>query len=258
MRRRETSRRSSVGLRVLLVLFFCAGIAFLGLLAGGEHRLAGARGGGDPMAGFFSLAMPRYPAAEEIPAGPSRVGGSRVKMAYFVTEDEPAKVAAYYAGAWRQKLFFVRHDVTHRGGFVSAIDAESQLVYQVMLQVEGNKTLVFPSETALPGRAAQTDEPPPLPLPLGSHVLLTSGSRETVGDARVNLSVNEEGLEKNLAHFEREARGAGWGLEGKPGSGAMAPGHHMLVFRKGDRELTVDLGVIAGKRVRVHLMEVAP
>jgi hypothetical protein len=139
---------------------------------------------------------------------------------------------------------------------VSAIDAERALVYQVLIQVQGKRTLVFPSETAVPGGAARTDQPPPLPLFADSRVLLTLGSREGAGEARIHLSVNDGGLEANLAHFEREARAAGWQLEGKPGGSSIGAGHHMLVFRKQDRELTIDLSLIAGKRVRVHLLEV--
>jgi len=247
-------------LRVPLVLFFCAGIAFLGLLAGGEHRLAGARGGGDPMAGFFSAGMPRYPGAEEIPAGgANRVGSSRMKMATFVSEDEPSKVAGYYAAAWRARRFYVREDVTHRGGFVSAIDAEARLVYQVLLQLEGRRTVVFTSETALPAGAGRADEPPSLPLPPESRVLLTLGSQENAREARMHLSTNEAGLPANLHHFQREARAAGWQLEGRPAADQLDRldrGHQMLIFRRADRELTVDLSVVSGKRVRVHLLEV--
>jgi hypothetical protein len=265
MEERKSSTRPRRLTRLLLGLIYFAGMGSLVLLADGERRLASARGGGDPMAGYFSAGMPRYPGAEEIPAGgASRVGQARLKMAFFATEDDPDKVARHYAAAWRARRFFVREDVTHRGGFVSAIDAASGLVYQVLLQISPgsdgrSRTLVFPSETALPGRAADVQTPPPLPLLVNSRVLLTLQSREGGHRSLMHLSVNEGGLEENLAHLQREAQAAGWQREkGATASGAAAafgPGHHMLIFRKPERELTIDLSVAAGKQVRVHQLE---
>ena len=111
-------------------------------------------------------------------------------------------------------------------------------------------------EQADAGAAGKTDDPPPLPLFAESRTLLTLGNSESAHEASVHLSVNDGGLEANLVHYQREARARGWQTDGKPGSSRVGPGHHMLLYRKASRELTLDLSIISGKRVRVHMLEV--
>lgn len=101
MSQRERSPRP---LRVLLVLFFCAGIATLGLLGGGEQRSADALLGRDPLAGYYPPEMPRYPRVQEVPAGGrGEVAGSRLRMSTFTTTDEPDRVADFYVRFWRAR-----------------------------------------------------------------------------------------------------------------------------------------------------------
>jgi hypothetical protein len=251
-------RGLAAGGRALAVLFIAAGIAFLGLLAGGEHRTARARSGGDPMAGYYGEEMPRYPGAEEVPAGPSsRVGGARVRMSYFSTEDSPRKVGRFYADNWRARRLFVREDVTHIGGVVSGIDQANKKVYQVLLAVRGKRTAVFPSVTSTPLSALEpSGEVPPVPLFPGSRATLDLGSDEGENRARVFLSVNDGTLAENEAHYARELRARGYLPENKKQPEEMPEDSRILLFRKEGSEVTVSLAALGKKGVRVHLVEV--
>ncbi len=254
---RARARKREPAARVLLVLFLCAGIATLGLLGGGEHKLAGARRGSDPMAGFFGPDMPRYPGGEEAPAGTeSSLGAATMKLSTLQTEDEPLKVGRFYANFWRQRRFFVREDVTHMGGVVSAVDVHGGFIYQLLLSVQGGRTLGFPSQTRSPLAASRTEGAvPPVPLYPESQTTLAFGSGEKDKRARLHLSVNDGGLEANLAHYRRELKNAGYSEEtGAKQPEALGPDHRILVFKKEGSEVTVNLALLGGRRVRVHLM----
>lgn len=258
-RAQHTSR--SVAGRTLVVLFICAGIAFFGLLAGGDHRLATARLQHDPMDGYFGVQMPRYPGVQEVPAGPaSTVGKARVRMSFFATADEPAKVARFYSRYWRQRSYYVREDITHVGGVVSAVDVEQGRIYQVMISTRGERTMAFPSVTTSPLRAMETDDERALSVPLfpESKAVINLGSKEGNVNARVSLSTNSGGLGENVDHYRRELRNRGFVEEAKQKEEELGPGQRVLLFRKGSREITVNLTAMdpAGKRVRVHIMEV--
>jgi hypothetical protein len=257
-RPRSMRRPASVPARTLVVLFLCAGIAVLGLLGGGEHKSATARGGRDPMAGYYGADMPRYPGAEELPAGrESQVGNAVMRMSYFDTEDDPAKVARFYANYWRERRLFVRHDVTHKGGVVSAVGGGGATIHQALLVVQGGRTLVFPSVTRSPLRAMEGDkEPPPVPLYPESKRVITMGSNEGGARARVFLSLNDGDLEANVVHYGRELRSAGFAPETTKQSEGAGSTQRILVFRRDGHEVTVSLTALDARRTRVHLMEV--
>jgi hypothetical protein len=250
--------RSGATARTLLVLFLCAGIALLGLLAGGEHRTARARLEKNPMVGYYPEGMPHYPRVRELPAGGStKVGRSRVRMSYFTTEDEPDKVAAFYARFWRTRRFFVRDDVTHVGGVVSAVDAHKGRVYQALITVRGKRTMVFPSVTTSPTRAMESlDREAPVPLYPESRAVIHLGASEGKTGARVVLSVNDGGLAANLDHYRRVLRSAGYRPENRKNDKPLGDGHHILVYRKEGGEITVNLTAMGEERVRVHIMYV--
>jgi hypothetical protein len=258
MARASDRERTSVAGRTLVVLFLCAGIAVLGLLSGGEHRSATARRGRDPMVGYYGADMPRYPGAEEMPAGrESQVGNATMRMSYFDTVDDPAKVARFYANYWRERRLFVRHDVTHKGGVVSAVGAGGATIYQALLVVQGGRTLVFPSVTSSPLRAMEGDkQQPPVPLYPESKRVITMGANEAGAQARVFLSLNDGDLAGNVAHYSSTLRAAGFAQENtKQPEGADA-NQRILVFRREGHEVTVSLTALGAKRTRVHLMEV--
>jgi hypothetical protein len=264
--RRDTSRRPPRGsrsshTRVFGVLFICAGIAFLGLLAGGEHKEATAWRQ-NPMVGFWQgKQMPRYPGAHEAPAGPSSsVGGAGVKMAFFTTEDDPDKVARFYRRYWRARRFFVRDDVTHVGGVVSAVDVEGGQIYQALITVQKGQTMVFPSVTHSPLRAMESgggEQKPPVPLFPESRAVINLGSKERDAAAKVSLSINDGGLELNEQHYRRELKSRGFAEESKQRP-EPSKGQRVLLFRKGSREVTVNISALdkKHKRVRVHIMAV--
>lgn len=244
--------------RAALILFFCTGIAFLGLLTDGEYPTATARQGGDPMAGYFGQDMPRYPGTQELPAGPnSLVGGTRVRMSTFSTDDDPVRVARFYQHFWQARQLFVTSDVTHMGGVVSAVDTSGGRVYQALIVVQGGRTVVFPSLTEAPLRAdAPTAGPAVVPLFPGSSAVIHLGADEGTSAARIVLSMNDGTLAENLAHYERELRAAGYEREVHKQPDELGPLHRVLVFRKEGSEVTVNLTSLGEKRTRVHLMEV--
>ncbi len=256
-RRKRRQRRHPAG-KILLTLFFCAGIAFLGLMGGGDYPEAVARRVQDPMVGYYSPEMPRYPGVRELPAGPnSSVGGSSVRMSFFVTEDDPAKVGRYYEEAWRARRLYVRSDVTHMGGVVSAVDASGGKVYQALLTLRGKETMVFPSVTSAPLEAiGSAPGKPVVPLYPGSRSVLELGSDEGPAGARVSMSVNDGTLLENMTHYQRELAGAGFMREVGKQPEELKEGHRILLYRMEGREVTVNLTAISEKRTRVHLAEV--
>lgn len=244
--------------RTLAVLFLCAGIAFLGLLAGGDHPEAGARLHQDPMIGYYSADMPRYPDVNEIPAGrETSVGGAGVRMSFFTTPDDPAKVARHYGRFWRQRRFFVRDDITHVGGVVSAVDVEHSLIYQVLVSTRKGHSEVFPSVTRSPLRAMETSSrPAPVPLFPDSKAVITLASKEGKTGARIHLSTNAGTLDDNLAHYARELRNIGYRPELKKQPEKLSETHRVLLYRKGSSEVTINLTALSKKKVRVHIMAV--
>jgi hypothetical protein len=250
--------------RTLVVLFFCAGIAVLGLLGGGEHRRATARRGQEPMTGYFPPDMPRYPEVRELPAGPrTEFGGSQMRMSFFTTDDEPARIAGFYGRFWRSRRLFVREDITHLGGVVSAIDEAKGFVYQVLIMSRGGHSVVFPSVTQHPMAAGQrTKQPPPVALFPESRVLYSLASRDEGLGSQIVLAISEEGLHENLKHYRSALVAAGYQAEndparkdqGKPVTGGTL---HVMVYRDdAGAEITVNLTALDEDRVRVHIMKV--
>ena len=250
--------------RVLVVLFICAGIAFSGLLAGGEHERAVARRGHDPMRGYFPPEMPRYPDVVEVPAGSqTEMGRSRARMSFFRTKDGPDKVARYYVRFWRSRQLWVRRDVTHVGGVVAAMDPQHARMYQVLITVKDGHTLAFPSVNDNPLGANQADgREPPVPLFPESKVVYSVASEDAGVRSHVVLSLNDGGLKDNLQHYRQQLGSAGFAPErsrGKRGAMKSEEGEHrILVYRKDDQELTINLTAVGGDRVRVHMMQVGP
>jgi|GEM_PF-3755497 hypothetical protein len=243
-------------LRVVTVLIISAGIAFLGLLSRGDERKAIA--GLNVMDNYFPADMPHYPGVKEVPAGPSsQMGGARVRMSQFTTDHDPYKVASYYSKYWRSHRLWVNADVTHRGGVVSAIDVQKGQVYQLLLTLRGKQTWAFASLTRMPGQALKTEtQEPPLKLMPGSKAVSAFSTQAGGQRARVNISVNEQGLDQNLAYYRAELRRAGYTPE-RAASTPLGAGHKILIFSDmGGNEITVNLAILGGQRVRVHMMAV--
>jgi len=266
--RRRVSRGPLV--RTLLVAYFCAGIATLGLLSGGEHPQARARREADPMRGYYPAGMPRYPDVRELPSGAdTSMGRARGRMSYFSTRDDVDRVADFYGRFWRERGFWVRDDVTHRGGVVSAVDGEHHRVYQVLIARQGGYCQVFPSILDDPLQATQpAAQPPPIALFPRSEVVLNLATSADDKRARSLLSVNEGTVQENVAHYRSVLQAAGYEEElsneraarsGKLPNKAQQS-LQMLVFRKestGD-EATVSIARAEAGQTRVHLMMVEP
>jgi len=261
----RTQRRSRAG-RILLVLFCCAGIAGLGLLTGGDHPVANALRHRDPMAGYYGPNMPRYANVQEVPVGrDTRVGGSRVRMSRFITRDDPAEVADFYARFWRRRGLWVRDDLTHRGGTISAVDPEHGTILQVLLVVGSEGTTnVFPSVTDGPGQAMDRSAAgPPVPLFPDSRVVMNVSTVVHSNRARTLLSRNNGTLEQNVAHYRKVLSSGGFteDLSRRATSGDETPdgAPRMLVYRgRGGEEVTVNISATAGKQSRVYIVLVEP
>ena len=228
------------------------------------------------MAGYFPPDMPRYPDVTELPVGPkTRVGGSQVRMSLFSTTDEPAKVAAFYARFWRSRRLWVRNDVTHVGGVVSAVDERSGRILQLMIIVKGGRTVAFPSITRAPLAARQTERTaPPVPLIEDSRVLFALTTADAGAKAHIVLSINDAGMAANLQHYRQVLIAAGYRPERRRTDntaasspdkrkkrdkrGRLTPGEHRILLHRNQQgqEITVNLTAIGGDRVRVHIMAV--
>jgi hypothetical protein len=178
-------------------------------------------------------------------------------MSYFSSEDDPAKVARFYTSFWQERRLFVRHDVTHVGGVVSAVDPRGT-IHQALITVQGGRTIVFPSLTSAPLRAMETGkEPPPVPLYPKSKAVIALTTSEGVAKARIHLSVNDGDLEANVAHYGGELRAAGYAPQASQQQpAAQGADQRILVYHKDGREVTVSLAALGKQRTRVHLTDV--
>ncbi|PID37942.1 MAG: hypothetical protein CSA65_09185 [Proteobacteria bacterium] len=244
---------------MLTVLFLCAGIAYLGLLTGGEHRQAVAKR--DPLVGFYPPDMPRYPQVHEVPAGQTTVGRAPLKMSYFSTDHEPARIGDYYAAFWRKRGFWVRSDVSHRGGAVAAVDSKHGYVYQVNMRRQGKKTLVFPSVNTSPMAALRRGEDPPVRLFKDSKVLTNTVSKTGTNRAQVVLTTNPGTLEDNRSHYRAELSRLGYVRSSRTVEQNKLPPsmrERVLVYQHKDgAEITIALSKLDKERTRVHITHVS-
>lgn len=250
--------------RTALVLFFCAGIAGLGLLTGGDHPQATAVHKRDPMKGYFPTAMPRYPDVDEQPMGSTQTGGSgETLMSHFVTRDEPDKVADFYLRSWRRQGLWARDDITHRGGSVSAVDAKNGRIYQVLIDARSKgATHVFPSSNAMPRQSGQ-NEATDLAVSVypGSDVLMNLKSTAGPHQARTVMLVSEATVEDNLAHYRTALVSSGYREDLSNEHVAHRVGgdasQRVLVYRnKQGAEITINISKLDKTRTRVHIMTV--
>lgn len=256
-------RRMTPVVKALAVMTMCAGIAFLGLLAGGEHSKATARRDPNLMRGYFPVPMPRYPGATEYPlTDQMKVGNAGLRMAYFYTKDEPITILGFYEGQWRNAGYFVTRDITVEGGSVSAIDTVAGVVRQVLVIRRVNDCLVFPSVQvsseavgAEPFRQPGDDSPPVFP---GSEGVIRFGSRDPGTSSRITVFVNHGGIRANVEFYTVEMATLGWTLKSHiKGLPNVDERHELMLFKKGGREATINLMPI-GKtnQVRVHITQV--
>jgi hypothetical protein len=243
-------------LRMVGFLAICVAVAAVGLFTGGAHRDAIALK--DPMRGYYPRQMPRYPDVNEVPAGSSRIGGGPMKMSYFTTKHDPLKIGGYYAGAWRRLGLWVHSDITHRGGVVAAMDARKGRLLQVMMQVRGEHTLVFPSVSRLATGSIKRGKAPPVALFRKSKVLLNSETTSGKRVARVHLSTNQGSLSANRTHYRTAMLAKGFKEERRAeANAALRRGKikgDVMVFRSSTgAEVTIILTPLSKKKTRVHL-----
>ncbi len=253
----------SPAIKIFTVIFVCSGIAFLGLLAGGEYTSARARMDQDPMKGYYEVDMPSYPGARETPLSKSMSAGEApMKMSYFVTQDDPLKVAGFYADRWKVAEYHVTEDVSLTGGNVSAVDLKSGVIRQIIItqQSEG-RYLVFPSVTKQPlgmqtstaNKLGPSDKPPVFP---GSEGVSSFGSDDPETNTNVTRFINFGGIKANVDFYKNEMAARGWSLQKMvdelPGLGKK---HQMLVFNREGQEVTVNISALSeeSKQVRVHI-----
>lgn len=251
----DSLTRVRSGWRPLIVLALCVGVVFVALLTGADSPPASARR--DPMRAYFPAEMPHYPGAQMAPAGASLVSGSRSRLAYFFSADEPAKIADYFGSAWRKEGFWVRQSVTHLGGTVSAVDSKSGRVFQLLLSRQGDRTLAFPSVLEGLGGQQTSTAAPPVPAYPRSRQLLDTLSEAGPHRARVLVSVNGGTPAENWSHYRAALAGAGYRQEErKGGSARQAPSlaQTLRVYRhRNGSELTIVITPLDSEQTRVHL-----
>ncbi len=247
--------------RSVSVLFFCAGISSLGLLDGSEYRSAEALSNSDPMRNYYPQEMPRYAGVQELPVGANtRIGGAQLRMSYFTTEDDPIRVARYYSNAWRHLRLWVRSDVTHLGGVVSAMDAARGVMYQLMLARTGKVTFAYPSMTRSPLKAVdQGSAGLPFALRPGSTVLsnVTTGAYDARG--RIVLSVNKGTVVENVRYYRAALKQAGYRADvlarAVPNKPMRTEVDHEVLIQRNEvgSEITIQLMRLSSKRTRVQV-----
>ncbi|MBX7098616.1 MAG: hypothetical protein K1X89_12990 [Myxococcaceae bacterium] len=91
------------------------------------------------------------------------IGGEYYRVAYFVTADPPAKVAAFFAKQWKQEGYPVTQDGDFRDeGVVSAFYTREGLVRSVVVRRYEEKTLAF---TVLKDLWVRPEKVPAPPVP---------------------------------------------------------------------------------------------
>lgn len=248
--------------RITIIATMAAGIAFLGLLSGGEERGARAHMDENPMEGHFPVAMPSYPGAQEYPLGGRlKVGSEDMVMSYFLSADGPIQVGRFYTGQWNGAGYHVTEDISLDGGVVAAYDPATGVLRQVIMRREGNRTMAFPSVATRPLRPTEeaTAGTGDVPIVPGSEGVLSFGARDPGHRSRVLMFTNYSGLANNVDFYRNQLPTLGWSE--RP-SKALSPlggeVHQTLTFQKGSRELTINLTVLdSEQRVRVHAVEAA-
>jgi hypothetical protein len=240
--------------RIFAVLFIASGTAFLGLLSGGEHLPV--RAAEDPMHHFWPVPMPAYPGAQPRPvAADQQVGSSSLRMAYFSTADSPARVSDFYAGNWRAAGYYVKEDVTPRGGSVSAYDSVAGVMRQIVMMSKNGRTLVFPAVAAEPMKMLDaTAVPPEVPIYPGATGLVVTKSRDSVARTQIITYLDEGPLLANVTFYKGELQRRGWIDETRPLPKAQqSDDAEIMVLTRDGAELTVNLLKLDETRTRVHL-----
>lgn len=225
--------------RALACLLAGAAIATLGMLSGGETPAVEADpGDGQTPAGYFADTLPRYPGVAEYPMGTRmRVGGEDMKMAYFVTQDSPLRVAEFYARFWEGRGLRVSQEVSPHGGSVGAVDPGSGAM-SVSLVRRGGQTYAFPSLLQRPVRVLDAGD-----LTDGGAIASYPGSdgavRFTADDGGRGSEVlsygNWGGVRDNLDYYRREMSRKGWRESGSTSPEETRGGETMRFTRRGDR-----------------------
>jgi len=240
--------------RIFAVLFIASGTAFLGLLTGGEHLPV--RAAPDPMAHFWPVPMPAYPGSRPRPvAAEQRVGSSSLRMAYFTTTDSPARVSDFYAHEWRSVGYYVKEDVTPRGGSVSGYDAVAGVMRQVVMMAKNGRTLVFPAVATEPMKMLDSAAvSPEVPVYPGATGVLVTRARDAVARTQIVTYLDEGPLLANATFYRGELQRRGWIDETRPLPKAQqSDDAQIMVWTRDGAEMTVNLLKIDETRTRVHV-----
>jgi len=247
--------------RITVIVTLTAGIAFLGLLSGGQHPGARAKNDVDPMKGHWPVTMPSYPGAKEFPLGAQlNLGKNPMKMSYFSTRDDPLQIAHFYVGQWTGAGYHVTEDITLAGGVVAAYDPATGVLRQVLIRHRPGLTTVFPSVITSPlqlQQGAAGGSVSDVPVYPGSEGVLTFGAKDPGLRSRVTMFTNYGGVENNTQFYRDKLPELGWKeVEAKGGIPLPEDMNETLTFHKGTRELTINITRLDSEhRVRVHLAE---
>jgi len=159
-----------------------------------------------PVAAAAEQPLAAYPGAPSTRIGNDLViGGEPYRIAYFLTDDPLAKVAAHFKKTWSEAGYPVTADGDFRDeGVVSAFFTRQGLVRSIVLRRHGGKTLGFSvlKDTWVKAAAKGADPLPKLEGALHSSDLVARGEE---GSTQHRSSVVELPLQA-----ARDARDAAW------------------------------------------------
>ena len=212
---------------------------------------------------FWPAPMSLYPGAKIYPLSDTiTVTGSKLKMAWFRTKDEPYQIAMYYSQIWENYGYFVTQDVHPLGGRVSAIDPSSNLLRQVIMLKQDNKTTVFLSMNI--GKmqhlnGIKTSEKTSLPIMPGAEGILSFDSSDKMATSTIITYVDREKVKTNVNFYKQQMLSKGYTLSKQNTEFQKLPNAvknkvQILIFNRNDEEVTVTIAPVPDShRTRVHI-----
>jgi hypothetical protein len=252
-------------LTISLLLLAVGGVAFWNST---KIKRAGANYSPLIMKSFWNAPMPTYPGAKEMPLSQKMtMGNTKVKMAWFRTQDEPLAVARYYTNIWRNRGHHITEDIHPFGGKVSAIDIKYNLQRQLIMERKGTQTTVFVS--LIMGKLMKLSnvnpkaETPLIPIYPGAEGIMSYGSNDRLSNSKTISFVSRGSMEDTIAFYETEMTSRGFKLATnsidklkklKNLPTQLKSKMTLLVFAKDKEEISVSISSIEGsKRTRVQI-----
>ncbi|MGM0596425.1 MAG: hypothetical protein ACQES9_05235 [Myxococcota bacterium] len=254
-------------IKYLSFILLIAGILATAWLSSKKTGTAHAFKNHPDLRNYWTAEMPSYPNAKEYPlSSKMNVSNTKMKMAWFQTNDIPLDVGKHYGSIWKNKGHYVTKDVHPLGGKVSALDLKNNLLRQVIMQRKNDKTIVFVSLimgqlTNLTKNDKEVDSKI-IPIYPGSEGITSFGSDDKSGNSKVVTFINRGRVNDNVTFYKLEMQNRGYKLNNTNNFGKLATKKFskkvkILIFSKDKEEMTVSISEIENSnRVRVHISRI--